>query len=95
MREPRTIVVEPLQTEKSMAALGRCRAYAFVVKLDANKIEIRNAIQTIYTGVKVKHVRTVRVKGKSRKFKARIGYQNDWKKAIVTLTAESKPIDGF
>lgn len=95
MREPRTIIVEPLQTEKSMGAMGRSRAYAFVVKNDANKIEIRNAIQTIYSGVKVKQVRTMKVKGKSRRFKARMGWQNDWKKAIVTLTEESKPIEGF
>ncbi len=95
MREARTIIVEPLQTEKSMGSMGRSRAYSFVVKKDANKIEIRNAIQSIYTGVKVKQVRTMQVKGKSRRFKARIGYQNDWKKAIVTLTAESKPIEGF
>ena len=95
MREPRSIVVEPLQTEKSMGSMGRSRAYAFVVKRDANKIEIRNAIQSIYSGVKVRHVRTMNVKGKSRRFKARLGYQNDWKKAIVTLTQESKPIEGF
>ena len=95
MREPRTIVVEPLQTEKSMGAMGRTRAYSFVVKKDANKIEIRNAIQSIYNGVKVSHVRTMLVKGKSRRFKARLGYQNDWKKAIVTLKEESKPIEGF
>jgi len=95
MREPRTIVVEPLQTEKTMGGIERNRAYAFVVRKDANKIEIRNAIQTIYPGVKVEHVRTVRVKGKGRSFRARYVYQNDWKKAIVTLTDESKPIDGF
>ncbi|MEK7469437.1 MAG: 50S ribosomal protein L23 [Planctomycetota bacterium] len=95
MREPRTIVVEPLQTEKSMGSMGRNRAYSFVVRKDANKIEIRNAIQSIYNGVKVSHVRTMLVKGKSRRFKARLGYQNDWKKAIVTLKEESKPIEGF
>lgn len=95
MREPRTIVVEPLQTEKSMGAMGRSRAYSFVVRMDANKIEIKNAIQSIYSGVKVKHVRTMKVKGKARRHKARTGYQNDWKKAIVTVTEESKPIEGF
>ncbi|KAF0241513.1 MAG: large subunit ribosomal protein [Planctomycetota bacterium] len=95
MREPRSIVVEPLQTEKSMGSMGRSRAYSFVVRKDANKIEIRNAIQSIYNGVKVSHVRTMLVKGKSRRFKARLGYQNDWKKAIVTLKEESKPIEGF
>jgi large subunit ribosomal protein L23 len=95
MKEPRTVIIEPLQTEKSMGQIGRLRAYSFSVALDSNKIEIRSAIEKIYTGVKVAHVRTVRVKGKTRQFRVRLARQSTWKKAIVTLTEESKPIEGF
>ena len=95
MREPRTIIVEPLQTEKSTSGMQRNRAYTFVVARDANKIQIRSALEQIYSGVKVAHVRTLNVKGKARRFKASTGRQNDWKKAIITLTEKSKPIEGF
>jgi large subunit ribosomal protein L23 len=95
MRDARSIIIEPLQTEKSMGGMNRNRAYTFVVPLDANKIEIRNAVQEIYGGVKVAHVRTIRVKGKPRRYRVRRAWQSDWKKAIVTLTEESKPIEGF
>jgi large subunit ribosomal protein L23 len=95
MREARTVIVEPIQTEKSMSAIERCRSYAFVVAKDANKIQIRNAVQAIYPGVKVNKVRTMFVKGKARRFKATRGRLNDWKKAIVTLAENSKPIEGF
>lgn len=95
MRDARTIVVEPLQTEKSMGGIERSRAYAFVVSKDSNKIEIRGAIEAIYPGVKVRHVRTIFVKGKARKFKGSRGRLNDWKKAIITLQEKSKPIEGF
>jgi large subunit ribosomal protein L23 len=82
----RDIIIRPIITEKSVeqAALNK---YTFEVARDANKIEIRNAIQEIF-GVHVTRVCTLRVAPKSRKDRRRPrvqGYTREWKKAIVTL----------
>jgi large subunit ribosomal protein L23 len=93
MRDPHEIIERPLLTEKStdQAAYNK---FHFRVRLDANKIEIAHAIETIYArdGVKVLAVNTLRVKGKKRRAMSRgakAGYSPDWKKAIVTT---DKPI---
>ncbi len=98
MKDPYSIIKRPLITEKSMnaAALGK---YAFEVDLGANKIEIAEAIETIFNTdkknkkVEVVKVNTLRVKGKAKYGEVRsnrgsrrtVGRTSDWKKAYVTL----------
>ncbi len=88
MRDPHDIIERPLLTEKSTDQAAENK-YHFRVRLDANKIEIASAIETIYQkdGVKVTKVNTLRVKGKKKRAQVRggkSGYAPNWKKAIVT-----------
>jgi large subunit ribosomal protein L23 len=84
MRKVSDIIVRPLVTEKSHAQLDRNGAYSFVVAVDANKIEIAQAIEKQFN-VKVKDVRTMRYAGKQRRMGRWIGRKPSWKKAVVTL----------
>jgi large subunit ribosomal protein L23 len=68
--------------------------YTFKVIKDANKTEIRIAIEEVF-GVKVAKINTLNVKGKVKRQGKFIGKRADWKKAIVTLTADSKAIEFF
>lgn len=82
------ILERPLITEKSVS-LSQAGRYTFRCKTSANKIEIRQAIETAY-GVKVSNVNTLTVKGKlKRTGRGRQGKVADWKKAIVTLAPGS------
>jgi large subunit ribosomal protein L23 len=83
-REPRTIVKRALITEKGTQIRERENGYLFEVARDANKIEIRHAIESIFP-VKVESVRTLRVHGKPKRMGRYAGHRPDWKKAIVTL----------
>ena len=84
MKDPYLIIERPLLTEKSMDQ-SQAGKYTFRVSKDANKLEIANAIETIYT-VKVVKVNTLNVKGKTRRVgRYPEGRTSDWKKAIVTL----------
>jgi len=85
MRTPFEIISKPIITEKSTLgqAMGRPQ-YTFRVRPDANKQEIRMAVETAFN-VKVRGVNTLRVKGKVKRLRARAGKRADWKKAIVTL----------
>jgi large subunit ribosomal protein L23 len=83
-REPRTIVRRALITEKGTQIRERENGYLFEVARDANKIEIRHAIESIFP-VKVESVRTLRVHGKPKRMGRYAGHRPDWKKAIVTL----------
>ena len=88
MRDPHEIIERPLLTEKSTDQAADNK-YHFRVRLDANKIEIAHAIETIYArdGVHVLAVNTMRVKGKKKRAMSRgakAGYSPNWKKAIVT-----------
>jgi len=87
------IIIRPVITEKSMAAIPNKR-YTFRVAKEANKIEIAHAVETIF-GVKVAKVNTLHVKGRSKRMGKFSGYTADWKKAIVTLKPESKSIEFF
>ena len=83
------ILERPVVTEKSVR-MSQHNRYTFRCKTTANKIEIRQAIETVY-GVQVSAVNTLTVKGKARRAgKARPGKTVDWKKAIVTLPADEK-----
>jgi large subunit ribosomal protein L23 len=93
MRDPRTIVRKALITEKGTALRELRNQYHFEVARDANKIEIRRAIETIFS-VKVDNVRTMQLRGKVKRQGRYQGKRSDWKKAIVTLLPEQK-IDLF
>ena len=85
------ILVRPIVTEKSTTTLGTDRTYAFEVGIDANKIQIRSAIESFY-GVAVEDVRTIVVRGKVKRFGRHFGKRRNWKKAYVTL-ADGESID--
>ena len=89
MRDPRSIVRKALITEKGTALRELRNQYHFEVARDANKIEIRHAIETIFS-VKVDHVRTMQMRGKVKRQGRYLGKRSDWKKAIVTLQPEQK-----
>lgn len=89
----RDIILAPVITEKSVAALSE-KKYTFRVADGANKIEIAKAAEEIF-GVKVAKVNTISMKGKKRRMGRFEGYTSDWKKAIVTLTPDSKTIEFF
>ena len=91
--DARDIILAPVITEKSSAALSD-KKYTFRVADSANKIEIAKAVEEIF-GVKVAKVNTISMKGKKRRYGRFEGYTSDWKKAVVTLTAESKTIEFF
>lgn len=85
-----TQIVSPVITEKS-TALSANNQVVFQVALRATKTEIKAAVEGIW-GVKVKAVNTIVNKGKTKRFKGRLGFRSDTKKAVVTL-AEGNTID--
>ena len=90
----RDIIIAPIITEKSVAALGE-KKYTFRVADGSNKIEIAKAVEEIF-GVKVAKVNTLNMQGKMKRMGAQpAGRRANWKKAIVTLTADSKSIELF
>ncbi len=88
MKKDQEILVKPILTEKNLKQQETKGKYSFVVYKDANKIEIKQAVQKKFD-VTVDSVRTATVKGKSKKMNTRRGIthgkRSDWKKAIVTL----------
>lgn len=93
MRDPRDIIKRPIISERS-TALQEERKYVFAVDLRANKTEIRQAVETIFK-VEVESVNTMRMVGKFKRHGVHTGYRSDWKKAIVKLAPNSKPIPIF
>lgn len=87
------IIKRPIITEQSMADTEMKR-YTFEVAKNANKIEIAKAVEEIF-GVKVAKVNTISVRGRYRRQGMHAGYTAKSKKAIVTLTADSKEIEFF
>ncbi len=87
------IIIKPVVTERSMENMESKR-YTFKVDTKANKSEIKKAVETIF-GVKVKQVNTMNITGKKKRMGANVGKRPDWKKAIVTLTEDSKEIEFF
>jgi len=83
-REPRDIVRRARITEKATALREKQNGYLFEVARDANKIEVKKAVEAIFN-VKVTSVRTLRVHGKPKKVGRHAGHRPDWKKAVVTL----------
>ena len=93
MKLAQDIIIKPIITEASMMGIVS-KKYTFKVATDANKVEIARAVEELF-GVKVAKVNTVTVNGKMRRYGRFEGYKASWKKAIVTLKADSKPIEFF
>lgn len=93
MKNTYDILVAPIISEKSMDGTSNKR-YTFEVKRDATKPEIAAAVAEAF-GVKVAAVNTSIVKGKPKRHGYSNGYTSEWKKAVVTLTADSKTIEFF
>ena len=91
------IIIKPILTEQSYKKIAN-KVYTFRVAKEATKVEIKNAVEEIF-GVKVEKVNTMIVKGKVKAQNTRrgrtVGKTSDYKKAIVTLTKESKTIAFF
>ncbi|MBS6860236.1 MAG: 50S ribosomal protein L23 [Clostridiales bacterium] len=87
------IIVRPIITEKSMAGLGM-KKYTFEVAKSATKVDIARAVEELF-GVKVSKVNTLNVRGHFRRQGRSEGYTSAWKKAVVTLTEDSKTIEFF
>ena len=90
MRDARDIIIRPVVSERSTEMMEQ-RKYTFEVVLDANKVEISKAVETIFK-VNVESVNTMRVFGKRKHNKYGYHRTSTWKKAIVTLTKDSKTI---
>ena len=88
------IIKKPVLTEKSYDAMAD-RKYTFEVAIGANKIEIKNAIEEIFEGVKVERVNTMRTMGKIKRQGRTQGRTPEVKKAIVTLKKDSTGIPFF
>lgn len=84
MRDPRDIVVRPIMTEKSMRLKEEQNTVTFQVTPNANKVEIRQAIEAVFN-VRVRDVRTARMHGKLKRLGRFQGRRPSWKKALVTL----------
>ena len=93
MKTAYDIIIKPIITEQSMEAT-EAKKYVFQVAIDANKIEIKKAVEEIF-GVKVEKVNTIRMDGKEKRMGVHIGRRANWKKAMVKLTADSKTIEFF
>ncbi|WP_085831964.1 50S ribosomal protein L23 [Clostridium merdae] len=87
------IVIRPIITEKSMSTISD-KKYTFEVARNATKIDIARAVEELFK-VKVAKVNTLHVRGHLRRQGRTQGYTAAWKKAVVALTEDSKPIEFF
>ena len=88
------VILKPVVTEKSMNAMGE-KKYTFLVHPEANKTQIKEAIEKMFEGTKVASVNTMNMDGKKKRRGAVIGKTVKTKKAIVQLTEDSKDIEIF
>lgn len=88
------VVLRPVITEQTMRALEEGK-YTFEVDRRANKTFVKQAVEALFEGVKVAKVNTINVDGKAKRMGRYAGYTRKYKKAIVTLTPESKAIELF
>jgi large subunit ribosomal protein L23 len=84
MRSPHSVIRSHIATEKSHIMRDQQNCYVFEVDTDANKIDVRRAIEELFR-VKVEDVTTMNVRGKMKRLGRFVGKQPNWKKAIVTL----------
>lgn len=93
MKNPRDIIKRPIITERTSELMAN-KKYAFEVDMRANKVEIKQAIEQIFK-VKVTSVNTIRMPAKPKRYGRYSGYTSEWKKAIVSLSADSKELEFF
>jgi large subunit ribosomal protein L23 len=94
MKQVHDVIVAPLITEKTTLLREKGPVMAFRVARGANKVEIRQAVETLFK-VKVASVRTESVRGKEKRVGRFLGRRPDWKKAYVTLKPGEKPVEYF
>ena len=88
------VIPKPIVTEKSMNAMGE-KKYTFMVHPEANKSQIKEAVEKMFEGTKVKSVNTMNMDGKNKRRGMVVGKTAKSKKAIVALTEDSKDIEIF
>ena len=88
------IIKKPVVSEKSMNQMAS-KKYTFIVHKDATKTQVKDAVEKLFDGSKVLKVNTMRYDGKVKRRGMVVGRTNSYKKAIVTLTPESKEIELF
>ena len=88
------VILKPVITERSMAGMGE-KKYTFLVHPEANKSQIKEAVEKMFEGTKVESVNTMNVDGKTKRRGMVYGKTAKTKKAIVKLTADSKEIEIF
>jgi large subunit ribosomal protein L23 len=94
MKFVQDIIIRPLITERSMDLVS-AKKYCFEVAKDATKPEIAKAVEAMFDGTKVKAVNTISMKAKPKRLRYVEGKTKSWKKAVVTLTEDSKAIEFF
>lgn len=94
MKNAHDIILRPVLTEKGYDGIAEKR-YVFEVAIDANKIEIKKALETVFPSIKVARVNTLRTQGKIKRQGNHAGRTPEVKKAYVTLTEDSKAIEFF
>jgi len=90
--DSRKIIIRPVITEKATKEKEENRTMTFEVHPEANKIQIKEAVEEIFK-IKVESVRIVKMKGKSRRYRFRVGKTKNWKKAYVKLREGEKMIE--
>ncbi len=93
MKLAQEIILAPVLTEASMMGTAD-KKYTFKVAKDATKVDIKKAVEKLFS-VKVAKVNTMNVRGQLRRYGRYEGYTASWKKAVVTLTEDSKTIEFF
>jgi large subunit ribosomal protein L23 len=93
MRDPHDVIIRPVVTEASAMLQEELQTYTFIVAKDANKLDIRNAVQSLF-GVSVEGVRTANYPSKMRRVGRSVGRKSGYKKALVKL-AEGDSIDVY
>ena len=93
MKFAHDVIIKPIITEDSMARLAE-KKYTFEIADGATKVDVKKAVEEIF-GVKVEKVNTISMKSKNKRVGYHFGKTSEWKKAIVTLTADSKTIEFF
>ena len=88
------VILKPIVTEKSMNAMGE-KKYTFMVHPEANKSQIKEAVEKMFEGTKVKSVNTMNMDGNNKRRGMVVGKTAKSKKAIVALTEDSKDIEIF
>ncbi len=94
MKFAQDVIVRPIITEKSMSGIAAGK-YTFEVAKNSTKVEIAQAVEQMFPGVKVAKVNTLHVGGKLKRMGRYAGMTNSWKKAVVTVTPDSKKIEFF